>query len=258
VRVEKTEVEIGESNQDWSDVMAIKKVANENGHYAYVVPLGFVNAFLIDEDGLTLIDTGIPGSTGKIMAGVEALGKKPTDIRAILITHLHYDHTGSLGEIKRLSGAEVWMHAADASLIRQGIPRRPVRPAPGLMDNFIGRRLFERGMGSSRVKAVEVEHEVQDGAVLPLAGGIQAIHIPGHTAGHTVFLWQGVLFAGDALTRMFGLGHPPIYENLQLGKESLKKLGMLEFSTLCFSHGEAITGDAAIQQCKRKLEKLAR
>jgi glyoxylase-like metal-dependent hydrolase (beta-lactamase superfamily II) len=84
------------------------------------ISLGTVNAFLVDSGELTLIDTGFPDNAGKIVQAVESLGRKPADIRHILVTHCHPDHTGSLAAIKRLTSAPAYMHAADAAMVRKG------------------------------------------------------------------------------------------------------------------------------------------
>ena len=62
------------------------------------INLGAVNAFLIDSGGLTLIDTGTPNSEGKIVAAIESIGKKVTDLEHIIVTHCHADHSGSVVE----------------------------------------------------------------------------------------------------------------------------------------------------------------
>ena len=69
------------------------------------ISLGTVNAFLIDSGSgeLTLIDSGLPESAGKIVRAVESLGKRAADIRHIIVTHCHPDHAGSLAAIKRPS-----------------------------------------------------------------------------------------------------------------------------------------------------------
>jgi len=78
--------------------------------------LGFVNAYLVREnDGLTVIDTMIGGSAGKIIAGAEAIG---APIVRILLTHAHADHIGSLDALKeRLPEADVIISARDARLL---------------------------------------------------------------------------------------------------------------------------------------------
>src|SRR5215207_10195881 len=89
----------------------------------YAIPLGPVNAYLIDDSdpspdsgqSLTLIDTGIPGSAEQIMQAVRELGRQPADIRHILVTHCHPDHSGSLAALKAATGADTYMHAEDAA-----------------------------------------------------------------------------------------------------------------------------------------------
>src|SRR5262249_18403537 len=106
------------------------------------VKISFVNAYLLDTgDGLTLIDTGIPGSAPKIMEAIYSIRKQPADIRRILVTHCHYDHSGSLAEIKRLTDAPAAMHLVDAAMVRMGHSRRPLKPAPGLFNAILYRLL---------------------------------------------------------------------------------------------------------------------
>jgi glyoxylase-like metal-dependent hydrolase (beta-lactamase superfamily II) len=94
-----------------------------------------------------------------------------------------------------------------------------------------------------------VEHEVSDGEVLPFAGGIRAVHVPGHCAGQLAFLWPrhgGVLFVADAAANVAGLlGLSPGHEDLEEGKRSAKKLAGLDFEAACFGHGRAIRSGAS-------------
>ena len=70
--------------------------------------------------GHILINTGYGESTGKIRANIEALGFKFADIKLLLATHGHGDHVGAMAEIKRLTGARMLMHEADADLLETG------------------------------------------------------------------------------------------------------------------------------------------
>ncbi len=222
-------------------IMALKEVVRGLWH----VPLGFVNAYLFDTgDGLTLIDTGIPGSAVKILDAVRAIGREPSSIRHILVTHCHADHSGSLAELKRLTGAPATMHPTDAAMVREGKCRRPFTPAPGFF-NFLIYRLFIK-VAPTAIEPAEIDHEVEDGAVLP--GGLRAIHVPGHCAGQLAFHWPGhggVLIVADAAANAVGLGLSPVYEDLDEGKRSLSKLAGLEFEIACFGHGKPITSGAA-------------
>jgi glyoxylase-like metal-dependent hydrolase (beta-lactamase superfamily II) len=213
----------------------------------FAIPLGFVNVFLIDDHGLTLIDTGIGSSGKKILQAIEEMGRKPTDVKRILVTHLHGDHTGSLAEIKRQTGAPVWMHSADAALVRQGKAMRPSKPAPGLVNQTLV-RAFMSLRGESHIEPVEIEYELEDGQEVEGMSGIRAVHTPGHTAGHLAFLWQrdgGALFVGDAAAHMRSLQLSMIYEDIAEGQLSLKKIASLPFETACFSHGKSIPRGAS-------------
>lgn len=213
----------------------------------YGISLGPVNAFLLEGDHLILIDTGIPGSAGKILAAVESLGKRPEDIGHILVTHCHPDHSGSLAELKQRTGAVAVMHPLDAALVEKGEAMRSVSAAPGVI-NWLIYNLFMKRQGPAVIEPAQIEQTVDDGDELPLAGGLKVIHAPGHSAGQVAFLWPqhgGVLFAADVATHMIRLGYPPIFEDLAEGRRSLARLGKLDFEIACFGHGKAIVGGAA-------------
>ncbi len=217
--------------------------------HVYVVGTGDCQVFLVEEpERVTLIDAGFPGTWPLIDAALGEIGRTPADVRNVLVTHCHIDHAGGLAEIKRATGAEVWMHAADADMVEQGKAFRPWKAAPGLRHWWFGYRVVRRS--PQTFEPVTVEHRVRPGEVIPLAGGIKAVHTPGHTAGHLVFLWPGeggVLFTGDAANTVEGLNGPPIYEDAKLTAESLQKLANEKFRVACFAHGAAIVGNADAQ-----------
>jgi glyoxylase-like metal-dependent hydrolase (beta-lactamase superfamily II) len=217
------------------------------------VKLGFVNAFLLEtDDGLALIDTGIPGSDAAILGAVREIGRQPAEVRQILVTHCHSDHAGSLAALKRLTGASAWMHPEDAAMVRAGSAMRPVSPAPGLLNALLFRLVIRSAPTS--FEAAEVEREVRDGEELPIAGGLRAVHVPGHCAGQLAFLWPrhgGVLIAADAAANVLSLVLSPAYEDLAEGRRSLSKLASLDFEVACFGHGRPIQGGAS-KQFRRK------
>lgn len=217
------------------------------------VKISFVNAFLLDDgrgDGLSMIDTGVPGSVPTILGAVEAIGRKPGDVRRILVTHCHSDHAGSLAELKRATGAEAFMHPVDAALVREGECRRPLHPAPGLLNWFVCKFLV--GEAPTVIEPAAIEHEAGDGDTLP--SGLRAIHVPGHCAGQIALLWPehgGVLIAADAAANAFGLALSPFYEDLTEGRRSLAKLAALNFQTAVFGHGKPILADASAKFAAR-------
>ena len=137
--------------------MSTKQIAPN----VYEIPLGNVNAWLIDQDGLTLIDTGVPGSADKILAAARELGKQPSDIRNIIATHGHPDHIGSLAALKRATGAKVYAHPLDAPIIRTGTGWRPLTVAPGFMVGLMFKLFIKQPLPG--VEGTPVDVEVNDG-----------------------------------------------------------------------------------------------
>lgn len=212
------------------------------------VDLGMVNAYLLEDQGRWLIvDTGTPGSEGALLSALREAGGNPNDVAAILVTHLHADHSGSLAALKELTGAPAWMHPVDADAVRQGVSMRPAQPAPGVL-NWLLVKVVMAARGPMDIAPAAVERELVHGEVLDFAGGVRVIHAPGHAAGQ-VCLWVerdgGVLLAADAASRMMGLGYPPIFEDQEEGLQTLRKLANLTFQTACFGHGNPLREGAA-------------
>ncbi len=220
--------------------------------HLYQISLGAVNAFLIEDDGLTLVDTGLPGNTDKIFAAMQKEGKNPAHIKRIILSHLHTDHAGNAADIKQRVNARVYAHREDARLLEQGVSGRPMTLTPGITNKFVY-QLFIKNAGNA-VRPVAVDEELSDGDVLPLLGGIQVIHTPGHSAGHSALLLQseGVLIAADLCAHVLGLAYSTLYEDRALGQQSILKAAARSFDTAVFGHG------GPLREAARKLrEKFA-
>ena len=90
--------------------------------------LGFTpaQAYLWDwGEGLTVVDTGSAGSAGAILDAVAALGRRPADVKEIVLTHWHDDHRGGAAELAAGTRAPVVAHRADAPVIRGHRPGAP-------------------------------------------------------------------------------------------------------------------------------------
>ena len=215
----------------------------------YELRLPGVNTFLIESgpDGLVLIDTGVPGSGGQIISAVRSLGRDISDLRHILVTHCHPDHAGGLAELKKATGARVYMHRRDAMLVATGRAMRRLMPTPGILNSILFKVMIEPK--PKVVTAVKADVLVGNGDVIPLAGGISVIHTPGHTEGHLVFLANKyrAAFLGDAAANLFGLRLMMAYEHLQQGVMSLQHLSRFEFDVACFGHGPTIRQGAGNQ-----------
>ena len=176
--------------------------------------LGVVNSFLLEtEDGLLIIDTGYPNSADKLFAAVRETGHDPANIRHLLLTHCHIDHAGSTAEVRRRTGARTYAHRIDADLISRGeAERHGTTVTPGLIPALIY-RFFIKNEGT-HFEPLPIDQPLEHGEVLPLAGGVEIIHTPGHSAGHIALLLkqEGVLVASDLCAHVMGLSYSTVKE----------------------------------------------
>ena len=156
-----------------------------------------------DENNLVLIDAGFPGQIDALIGAIAAEGFRAEGITHIIITHQDIDHIGCLPELLRLvPSAQVIAHTEEVPYIDGR--KTPVKLAaleaafdslPEAMKQFCG--TLREGFANRRAA---ISQPVADGAVLPIAGGIEVVHTAGHTPGHmALFLRQGrIMVAGDA------------------------------------------------------------
>jgi len=182
--------------------------------------------------------------------------KTPDQLKHLIFTHGHPDHIGSAAAIVRETRAKTYMHPLDIPLAESGGPFRPMRPAPGLLGQVLCRLFFDP---DKRMEPVAIDEPLSDGEILPIAGGIEVIHTPGHCAGHVALLWRPgrMLFAGDVCTNLMGLGDPVGFESLDQGRASQRKLASLSFDAAGFGHGKPIARDASVQFHYKWGQKLA-
>ena len=142
------------------------------GNLYYVGTYDLAVYLITTPQGHVLVNTGVNDSTASIKAGVESLGFKFSDIKLLLATHGHWDHVGAMAEIKRMTGARMLMHEADADLLESG----------GSTDYR-----FPDGRGMI-YEPVKVDQRLKEGDKIRLGGTeLTAIHHPGHTKGSTSF-----------------------------------------------------------------------
>lgn len=190
------------------------------------------NVILIVEEELTLIDTGLRGSSPQIITFIHSLGRSPEEIGLIILTHNHLDHMGGLAELKQLTPAKVAIHKEDISHteVEQKLP---------LSSTF--RSVFS-------IKYSDVDIQLAGGEVLKPLGGLEVIHTPGHTPGSiSLFCQQNkLLIAGDALRkRRKTLRLPPKMASTDLAQaiDSIERMAQLDFDIICFGHGLPLIED---------------
>ena len=221
--------------------MAVKRVIKG----VHVIPMGMANAFLIDgDDELTLIDAGYSDKEAAVLGAIRGLGRSPDQLKHLIFTHGHPDHIGSAAAIVQKTGARTYMHPLDIPMAESGGPFRPLTAAPGLLRRVLCKVLYHP---DERLEPVAINQPLTAGEILPIAGGIEVIHAPGHCAGQVALLWRPgrMLFTGDVCMNIMGLGDPVGFESLKEGRASQRKLASLLFDAAGFGHGAPIAHDAA-------------
>lgn len=198
----------------------------------------WINAYLFVEPTgeLTLVDAGLKGAPKKIVSAIESLGKKPSDVTRIVLTHAHPDHAGGLARAQRETGARVLCHTTDAPFARSG--HAPPRDRRNLTARILGM------MPGNSFAPCPIDEEIADGQLLDIAGGLRVVHTPGHTMGHVSLMHEpsGVLIAGDSLfnIRKIGFSIKMACTDIPLSRETAGRLGELDFDLVAFMHGPEI------------------
>jgi glyoxylase-like metal-dependent hydrolase (beta-lactamase superfamily II) len=205
----------------------------------FEVRLGYVNVHLVvTDDGVVLVDTGLPRRSARIDAALGRLRRQIGDVRTVLLTHHHTDHIGNVADIRRRSGASVVVHSADAPVVTGAFT--PVLTKP--ME-----KLVARIMGTPEPTKVDRLITADETSPVP---GFTALHTPGHTRGHVSYLLDragGVLFAGDAVMGRRGkvISAPRmVAADLAEQDRSVGKLASFDFEHAVFGHGRAVSGRA--------------
>jgi glyoxylase-like metal-dependent hydrolase (beta-lactamase superfamily II) len=203
--------------------------------------LGAVNAYLVvEDDGLTLVDTMIPRSQRGILEAADALGRP---IVRIALTHAHGDHVGSLDALAvLLPEAEVSISARDARFLRGDRTLDPGEPQSKLSGSYPSIR-------------TRPGRELQPGERI---GSLEVVASPGHTPGHVAFLdtRDGTLIAGDGYSTLGGVETtakvnprfplPAIATwDRPTALRSAKELRALDPARLAVGHGNVVEQPAA-------------
>ena len=206
---------------------------------------GYSRAYLFEEGkDLTLVDTLWEEDANTIVRYLDCIGRSPTQIKHIGITHAHRSHLGGAATLRALTGAEVRCHAAEAPIVEGTKRAHAVRFWPLLPLTLIPFRIGAK-LDIPKHKPCEVDEPyLVHGDTL---GPLDVIHTPGHTPGHLVFRYRGtkVFAVGDAVAKwpQFAAGWPGFNLDDCRYRYSLVRLLELDPEVVGPGHGDEICED---------------
>lgn len=208
--------------------------------------LGARVTVLVEKRTAILVDAGLWGSQGLIVNGLEQIGLSKKNLRMVVVTHAHPDHSGGLRGLVEGTGIPVGVHRLEADIVEGIVPPPSPLQSPGLAK--LTQPLFSKWMGGP----VPVTGRLEDGDVIPFATEVRVVHLPGHTEGSIGLHLprKRMIIVGDALQYKLGrrLSPPAAAVTQDPGRAmlSLEKLLEVEFDSICFSHFPPMRNGGAV------------
>ncbi len=208
----------------------------------HTIPVGFTNCYLIKQNGVILIDTGVPDKVSTIQKYFRKAGIDISDISLIIHTHGHWDHIGNTRILVEETGAKIAIHKAERSCLEDGTILIP--PGVTQWGRFLG-YFSQMTSGRVKIKTVKVDIPIDNLGFNLSEYGIdgKVVYTPGHSSGSvSVILDSGEAFVGDMAMNGFpfrkGPGLPIFAEDMPLLKKSWEKLIEMGVKTVFPAHGK--------------------
>jgi glyoxylase-like metal-dependent hydrolase (beta-lactamase superfamily II) len=218
----------------------------------------YTNWYIVEDEGaLTIVDAGVPTSWSSLEAALGALGKRRTDVRALILTHAHFDHIGFAERARTELGIPVYVHENDVPLTRHPLQYSHERPRSIYMATQVKAMPIIASLVRNRAfwpPPIADVRRFSNGS-LDVPGAPRVLFTPGHTLGHCAFHFpdRDAVIGGDAFVMLdpyTGRRGPKLVARAALADAernlaSLEAIAETGAGTVLTGHGEPWTDGAA-------------
>ena len=218
----------------------------------------YTNLYLVeDERGVTVVDAGVPTAWAALLSALGTIGRSADEVRALVLTHAHFDHLGFAERARSQLGVPVYVHEDDVPLTRHPLQYGHERPRSLYFATqvralpIVAALVRARAFWPTPVRAVTR----YTSGTLPVPGSPRVVPTPGHTLGHCALHLpdRDVVIAGDAVVMLdpyTAERGPKIVAGAatadsERALRTLDALAETGASTVLSGHGEAWRGGAA-------------
>lgn len=215
---------------------------------------GFTNVyFLIRDKNILLVDTGTRNLENKILKFITSRGYKASDLKFIFLTHTHYDHAGSVSQLKHLTDAKVIVHDSEAIFLRNGFTHIPKGTNPFFkFISWMGRKekIEKRTAWYKKVDPDIVFAESL--SLSPFGFNAEILHTPGHTIGSSTLVFEDRAVVGDAMFNLKGSYWPGFADDQEALCETWKRFSEMEIKWFYPAHGKRISKENFLMFAEKK------
>lgn len=203
---------------------------------------------LRDGGSLYLLDSGFIGGAACLDRALARRGWAGIPIRGIILTHGHLDHILNVAELVRRYGAWVAASRLDLGHYAGHPVYRGISRITGLLE-AVGRKVLS-------FEAFTPDRLIDDGDQLDIWHGLRAVHLPGHTCGHTGYFCEslGLFFSGDLFASYSWCSHlpPAFFNHDSVGvRASLKRALSLDLIGVLPNHCDHSTPEEHLARMQR-------
>ena len=219
--------------------------------------IGYSNVgLIIGDSGSVMVDTGVQWNMKRIKLLFQKYNLIPSDIKLIVLTHVHRDHTGNLQKLKKLTDADVLVHKNEYQNLKNGFI--PIPDGQGRYSQFIskmGKLLFPRFSSPRPFRAELINEDEYNLIEFRIKGKV--IFTPGHSAGSQSVLIGKRLFSGDAFLNLpNGIIFPHFADDPRTLLQTWQRIFDMGIEEIFPGHGKPFAIEVALPEYEKWKRKV--